>query len=226
MSGERDADQHSALLQEYHRVLWSKALPNGLLFELKKRPSGILCYESKVGEILLSSDRAVPTFTHWKKPPPVVLQISKVELSRFNHLTETIGSMMIWPSKRVNRNITINAARGWNKYIKDRLDFTIECIRRYYLGEYSPLFGTLKRYDSFFNLFENFKGYVNFFLLQDAVFPDYESVNIATPFDNFKSTPVPATIDEYSAYMRDTMRFIDARNKRIAEYAKQFLELL
>ena len=63
--------------------------------------------------------------------------------------------------------MTINGARGVNGKIKDRFDLTLECIRRHYTSEKSPLSDTLQRYSPFFNLFENFQGYVDFFLLQD-----------------------------------------------------------
>lgn len=99
--------------------------------------------------------------------------------------------------------------------IGDRLDLTIECIRRYYLGEDSPLYDTLQRYDSFFKLFESFKGYIDFFLFQDYVDSEYSSVNIASPFNNFNSSPIPNTVNEYMEYMNHTIELIHRRNKRI-----------
>lgn len=44
---------------------------------------------------------------------------------------------------------------------------------------------------------------------------DYDSVKIATPFDNFKSVPVPETLDEYLLYLDFTEGLIKARNKTI-----------
>jgi Family of unknown function (DUF6994) len=55
------------------------------------------------------------------------------------------------------------------KKISDRFDLTIECIRRHYPHQSSPLSETLARYDDFFAWFESFSGYVDFFLLQDLV---------------------------------------------------------
>jgi hypothetical protein len=95
------------------------------------------------------------------------------------------------------------------------LDLTIECIRRYYLDQDSPLYDTFKRYDDFFRLFDDFKGYVNFFLFQDAVSSDYSTVKIAPPFDNFETVPIPKTTDEYMRYTNYTEELIRARNKRI-----------
>ena len=122
---------------------------------------------------------------------------------------------MIWPSNKINGFQTINGVRGFNRQIVDRLDLTIECIRRYYLSESSPLYDTFARYNDFFQLFDDFKGYIDFFLLQDYVTEDYMSVKIAEPFDDFSSTPIPKTVDEYMLYMNATAGLIQLRNQRI-----------
>jgi Family of unknown function (DUF6994) len=77
---------------------------------------------------------------------------------------------------------TINQARGTNQKIEDRFGLTLECIRRHYVGGVSPLKDDLARYASFFTLFGTFRGYVDFFLLQDLVTPDYFTVRFWTPF--------------------------------------------
>jgi hypothetical protein len=61
--------------------------------------------------------------------------------------------------------MTINGARGFHPKIKDRFDLTVECIRRHYVDDPSPLSDTLARYEDFFGLFGDFRGYVDFFLL-------------------------------------------------------------
>ena len=210
-----DADRYSTRLQEYHRYLWSKPLPNGKMFDLEKVSNCQLYHKSDLGEFYLSSDRAVPTFSKWEKLKHIILQIPKDKLEYFQNITETIGGIVIWPSNRIGDNQTINGARGFNSKISDRLDLTLECIRRYYLNQESPLYETLKRYDNFFNLFEDFKGYVDSFLFQDAVSSDYTSVKIAPPFDNFQSSPVPNTVEEYKQYMDFTQDLVKARNERI-----------
>lgn len=212
-----DADRYSTTLQEYHRILWSKPLPNGKMFELSKISNNQLYHKSDLGEFYLSSDRAIPTFSKWKKLEHIISQISKNRLSNFINLAETIGGIIIWPSNRIGDNQTINGARCFNTLISDRLDITIECIRKYYLDKKSPLFDTFKRYDNFFRLFTNFKGYIDFFLFQDWVNSDYTSVKMAKPFDNFKSIPVPSTVDEYTEYMRDTEELVRSRNRRISQ---------
>jgi len=212
-----DADRYSNTLQEYHRILWSKVLPNGEMFELKKIDKNRLYHKSNLGEFYLSSDRAVPTFSNWKKMEHIIKEIPKEKLSNFINITETIGAITIWPSNRIEQKATINGAKGLISKVSDRLDLTIECIRRYYLDQESPLYVTFKRYDSFFRLFEDFKGYVDFFLFQDAVSKNYNSVKIAPPYDSFESVPVPKTVEEYMQYMTYTTELVKARNKRIEE---------
>lgn len=214
----RDADRYSSTLQEYHRILWSKHLPNGKMFKLLKISQNRLYHKSDLGEFYLSSDRAIPSFSKWKKLKHITSKIPKNRLNKFLNTANTIGGIVIWPSNRIGHNQTINGAKGFNSLISDRLDLTIECVRRYYLDKQSPLYETFKRYDDFFKLFENFKGYIDFFLFQDAVTSDYNLVKIAHPFDDFESVPVPRSVDEYMQYLDYTEELVKARNKRIENY--------
>lgn len=215
----RDADKYSRVLQDYHQALWGKQLPNGDVFQLEKLQRDCLLYYTR-NDMTLSSDRAVPTFSRWKKMQRVISNIPHEELDEFRNLTETIGAITIWPSTRVGGMNTINGERGLNCKVYDRLDITIECIRRYYNDESSPLHATFKRYKSFFDLFVDFRGYVDFFLFQDYVSADYSSVKIAVPFDDFVSTPSPKTKEEYIQYMHHMSELIILRNNHIEQYAQ------
>ena len=82
--------------------------------------------------------------------------------------------MVIFP---VHPN-SMNQRRGMNTLISDRWDLTLECIRRHYAGEDSPLSKVIEADKAFYDLFVDFKGYVDFFLLQDCVSGNYSSVNI------------------------------------------------
>ncbi|NBX97537.1 hypothetical protein EBZ38_08950 [bacterium] len=218
---DKDADKYSLVLQDYHQFLWSKPLPNGRLFELEKlNTSCLLRYKSEDIGMFLSSDRAVATYTRWKRLQHIVNKIPQQKIDDFINITETIGGIIIWPSTKVDGKSTINGERGFNRKICDRLDLTIECIRRYYANEDSPLYDTFKRYDDFFRLFENFKGYVEFFLFQDFVGDDYNTVKVAVPFNNFTSSPVPSTEQEYLSYMDHTTNLVKARNNRIKSYVE------
>lgn len=216
-----DADRYSPILQEYHRILWNKPLPNGEIFTLTKISRNRLYHKSYLGEFYLSSDRAIPTYFKYQNTKDVISQIPKDKLNKFINLTETIGAITIWPSNKVDRKPTINGAKGFEKKISDRLDLTIECIRRYYLGEDSPLFDTLKKYDNFFKLFNNFQGYIDFFLFNNYLNADYSVVKIAPPFDNFNSIPIPTTPEEYLSYMEHATNLVVARNQLIAKRVKQ-----
>lgn len=92
-------------------------------------------------------------------------------------------------AQRVDGKMTINAARGCHPRIKDRFDLTVECIRRQYLGEPSPLSDTLVRYADFFGLFEDFARYVGFFHLQDLVNEDASTIKFFMPFADFTASP-------------------------------------
>jgi hypothetical protein len=199
----RDPDAHSPTLKRYHKLLWSKSLPNGGYFGLSDATKGVyLHHQSDIGEYHFSSDAISSTFVNYKKMAPIISQVSRDEVNNFYSLSSTIGAYIIFPSKKINRKMTINGARGTSGKIKDRFDLSLECIRLHYAAEESPLGETLKRYSAFFNLFENFSGYVDFFLLQDLVSEDYTSVNFYLPFDGFIRSPFPQNIDEYRLYKK------------------------
>lgn len=130
-----------------------------------------------------------------------------------------MGSMLIFPGNRIDGKSTINGAKGFHPLIKDRLDLTLECIRRHYNSKESPLSGVLARYQDFFALFQNFQGYVEFFLLQDLVSDDFSSIKFLMPFENFKTPAAPKSLDGYLTYKDLTIKYINARNQRILKAA-------
>lgn len=220
-AGGRDPDTHSATLRRYHQFLWSKPLPDGRPFDLATSTTHpYLHHRSDAGECWLSSDSVMQTYTRWGVSPTVLDAFSPSQLARFHALGYTIGGMMVFPANQVQRKPTINAARGLLRTaIGDRMDLTLECIRRYYLGAKSPLGGTLARYRDFFALFRDFRGYVEFFLLQDLVTDDGASVAFFAPFDGFASTAIPQTVQAYRCFMERSVAFVHARNARITSWA-------
>ena len=211
-----DPDAWSPTLRRYHKLLWSKPLPNGVVFELVDTTPGVyLHHRSQLGEFRLTSDAVIPTFRKQARLAPVFERIPE-ELSTFGRIGYTIGGMMLFPGNRIGGQATINIARGFHPLIKDRFDLTVECIRRHYLGEDSPLSAVLDRYADFFRLFGDFRGYVEFFLLQDLVTEDFAEVRFFAPFEGFTPWPVPSTAEAYADYRIRAIGFIEARNRRIS----------
>lgn len=212
----KDPDKLSPTLRSYHKYLWSKPLPNGIIFELDDgKHNTYLYHESVIGQFHLSSDSAIHTFSKWASMASIVGQLKESDIEDFRKIGYTIGAMMVFPSNRVDGKNTINAARGFHPLIKDRIDLTLECIRRFYINEKSPLSEVLNRYASFFNIFISFKCYVEFFLLQDLVVEDFSTIYFFMPFDNFKSSAVPLTLDSYLSYKSHAIEFVQNRNQRI-----------
>ena len=52
----KDPDSYSATLRKYHQILWSKKLPNGMIFDLDVETRQLLHHKSELGEFFLSSD--------------------------------------------------------------------------------------------------------------------------------------------------------------------------
>jgi hypothetical protein len=211
----RDPDSRSPTLRRYHKLLWSKPLPSGVVFELVDTTPGVyLHHRSEVGEFRLSSDSVIPTFRKEARISHILERIPE-ELATFYRIGYTMGGMMLFPKTRIGGHMNINQARGFHPRIKDRFDLTVECIRRHYLGEESPLSGPLARYADFFQLFGDFRGYVEFFLLQDLVTDDCSAVKFSLPFEGFRPWPVPDSVAAYLGYRELAVAFIEARNQRI-----------
>ena len=211
----KDPDSFSPTLRKYHKILWSKPLPNNQDFYLDLDFPKLLHHKSALGEFFLSSDSIGHTYSRVKKMSHIIDEINHAEIDSFFSICSTIGAYIIFPAKRINNKMTINGARGVNHKIQDRFDLTLECIRRLYKNQQSPLTDVLERNVNFFKLFSNFKGYVNYFLLQDLVEGDYEEIKFWSNFDNFETAPLPKDKDEYLSYMNKLMSFVEARNQRI-----------
>ena len=209
--GDPDAD--SQQLYEAHKTLWSKVLPNRKNLELKVSGNSRLLISSDSCDNL-SSDRMCPhfdgtyngKFDGW---------LSDSERDELQYIVRTIGGHIVFPAHQKD-GFTINQARGVNRKICDRFDLTLECIRLFYRNENSPLYGTLTRYKDFFDIFVNFKEYIEFFLLQDFI-DVKEQVKFSLPFDGFNRSPLPQNVDEYRRYKTHTIDLITSRNYRIAK---------
>lgn len=213
-----DADTYSPTMRRYHRLLWSKQLPGGAMFDLEEaggRGSYHLRHSSELGQFRLSSDAITNRLL--RQARRVVAQVPPEQMPP--HRGYTIGSALLFPKTRPPGRMTINQARGMDRRIADRFDLTLECIRRHYLREDSPLASTLSEHEDFFALFEDFAGYADFWLLQDLV--EDGRVRFWLPFDSFQGHPVPHDVETYLAYSQGRENFITARNARIDDFARQ-----
>ena len=214
-----DPDSTSPTLRKYHKILWSKPLPNDTLFELRDDKKGAYLYhKSHLGEFFLGSDAITHSYKTHKRKQQIIAQVPE-EVDKLFDTGSTIGAYIIFPNRRIDRKPTINQARGVNGRIDDRFDLTLECIRRFYIGDKSPLYDTLLRYKDFFDLFDDFAGYVQFFLLDDLVDENYQ-VRFYLPFDDFQNRPTFSDVDQYLLYSGRVINFIKARNQRIADYVR------
>ena len=211
----KDPDTYGPTLRRYHKLLWSKPLPNGVNFDLNDKIPKVLHHQSELGEFYLSSDSIGHTYSKVKSMSHIIDQVPSDEIDSFFSVCSTIGGYIVFPSKKVDNKMTINGSRGFNRNIKDRFDLTLECIRRYYANEVSPLSDTLQRYSSFFNLFQGFQGYVDFFLLQDLVAENYSSIKFYLPFNSFEYPPLQNNVYEYQEYKKNMTDFVLARNQRL-----------
>ncbi len=213
-SGGGDPDSLSKSLQLYHQTIWSRKLPNGETMALQcGTGSNYLTWKN----FRFGSDSIIVSF-RYEKYRNMLNEVKKALpdyrsfVENYLHRSYTIGGMMIFPKHAGS----INQAKGTNPKLRDRWDLTLECIRRYYINEESPISSTLARDKDFFDLFIDFKGFVDYFFLQDCVSADYSSVNIWIGNADFTEDPLPKNVDEYFLWINRQMDFLDKRNSRIA----------
>ena len=68
----KDPDSYSPTLRNYHKILWSKALPNGSKFELDDKTPNLLHHKSELGEFFLSSDSIAHTYSNIKSTTNII----------------------------------------------------------------------------------------------------------------------------------------------------------
>ncbi len=218
-----DPDSTSPTLRKYHKLLWSKSLPNGNFLHLNDDlPNLYLYHKSELGEFVFGSDAIFHSYGNQRRKEWLTKQIPEEVKELFN-LGSNIGSYIIFPKNRIDGKQTINQSRGTNGLIDDRFDLTLECIRRFYSGQTSPLYDTLMRYENFFNLFNDFNNYVEFFLLQDLVDEKTNRIKFYLPFDDFKNPPLFSNTEDYLIYKKGLLNFNSQRKLRIEEYSKLYL---
>ena len=213
----KDPDTNSPTLRKFHQILWSKDLPGGDHFHLDLTIPKLLHHKSSLGEFTFSSDSICHTYSSTKSMKNIISKLPDKEVRSFFSSSSTIGGYIIFPSNKIDNKMTINGSRGLNKYIKDRFDLTLLCIKNYYDGKENPLDEVLIRYRSFFKLFNNFKGYTDFFLLNDLVNKDL-SIKFFLPFNDFQDSPLPMSVDEYLIYKENVENFTQNRNNRITNF--------
>ncbi|CAI3796786.1 hypothetical protein NKCBBBOE_01663 [Pseudarthrobacter sp. MM222] len=220
-----DPDANSVRLRADHELLWTKKLNSGALFApgaSAARWNEYLIYTDDSGaRHCYGSDAITSSYTGRSGPKSLtdaMAGLSDEQRARYLDPPYTIGSAMIWPVRSKDKP-TMNQARGFGAeghQIADRMDLTLECIRRHYAGDpESPLANVIKAYQDFFELFDKFVEFVDFFHLQDLVTPDYKDIRFFVPFEGFESSGLPA---DYITYREATLQFIAGRGRRMAEW--------
>ena len=216
--GAIDPDSYSPTLQEYHRLLWSKELPNGEMMDLKKgKGTEYLTWKDfRFGSDTIIVDFRYQKYREMHEQVKRIVPDYKAFVESNVRRAYTIGGTIIFP-KHVN---SMNQRKGTNRMISDRWDYTLECIRRYYVQEESPLSKVIERDKDFFDLFVDFKGYVDYFLLQDCVTDDYRAVTFCEGNGDFTEDGLPKTLEAYMSFLDKEYAFLEKRNQRIREYAR------
>ena len=216
--GGEDPDAQSKTLQLYHQALWSRKLPCGETMDLKigTGPNYLQWKDLRFGSDSIFASFRYHKYRYLLDEVQKAVPDYRSFVENYLHKSYTIGGMMIFPK----RPGSINQNRGTNRQLCDRWDLTLECIRRYYNNEDSPIFTTLAKDKTFFDLFVDFKGFVNFFFLQDCVSKDYSRVDFWYGNGDFSEDPLPKTVEQYLLWIERQLTFVGNRNARISDFYK------
>ena len=228
-----DPNKYSTILREYHRLIWSNRLLKGKPFVLENGDLNKLIYNGDGVKIVFTPDSTTNVFKHSGRKyrdtteQLVVEQYEKIDSEIANLLKEyyendyIIGSSIIFPISINDKSVrwTMNIARGILYKIHDRIDLTLECIKRYYdKNDDNPLISSIRRNKPFFDLFDDFPEYIDFFFLNDYVDDNYNVIRLCDD-DNFTS-PFPKDINQYKEYLSNTIDLMFKRSNRIGDWIK------
>jgi hypothetical protein len=231
-----DADCDSPRLRLDHELLWTKRLRSGVTFAPaapRVRRHGYLIWTDQSGaQHWYGSDAITHSFTNWGSPKALAqakAELTEEQRERYLSPSYTIASSTIWPV-RSNDRPTINEARGFGptgRVLRDRIDLTLECIRRHYEGADNPLASVLSAYGDFFAMFDGFAEFTTFFHFQDLITQDSSAVHslmrpgqVLTQPD-FEREATPSTVEEYVTYREATLDFITRRGNRMADWVEE-----
>ena len=91
----KDPDSYSQTLRSYHKILWSKPLPNGTSFDLDTETKMLLHHKSDLGEFFLSSDAVGHTYKNIQSMSHIINKIPSEEIDNYYALYRTIGTYII-----------------------------------------------------------------------------------------------------------------------------------
>ena len=226
----RDPDKYSVELGEAHCKIWTKWGRLGFLTRnpYNKLSSSILGVDSvftpdSITNSFRNSNRLIKGYG--TKEKTLISNFGEevgALIDRYVETDYTIGSSIIFPVSINGKPIrwTMNIARGLSSKVHDRIDYTLECIKRYYDGNLdNPLQSAIERSSEFFKLFEGFNDYVDYFFLNDLL-DESGNVKSFTGKIDF-SSPFPLTKEDYIAYLTNTMEFVRKRNERMLKWYEE-----
>lgn len=218
---ERDADAESLQLRLFHARLWSKDASEGpLMFMPDQGARTLTCTLADGTTLRVSSDTIATSHSGYTEMRPLHAGLPGDYRNDIERKFYRMAGFIVFPVHPQS----LNQLRGWR--LRDRFDLTLECIRRHYTGEAHPLADVMTQGAKFFGLFGSghtgFVRYVEFFHLQGLV-----ADGSVRWFDGSSTTPdldaarLPATTDNYRAYLDNVAEFTDDRTDRIRTWLTQ-----
>lgn len=199
-----DCDARSGrLCEQMMEWLNSRRLPDGSILELTRRGKELVTADG----IRLAGDNMFTRFT--ARIPDITNALEQ----KPGEDRETFQQGIIRNGWRIGAEIpfprhrnSLNQMRGFSRRIMDRFDLTLDCIRSFYDDVPSPLTWVLESDPAWFDHFVDFRGFVDFFLLNEWVNSSYEVID-----QSKTGTVLPQTVKELEHWLFRMEELTDAR---------------
>ena len=132
----QDPDSKSPTLKKYHKLLWSKPLPSGKIFDLKEDPPELsknyLYHKSELGYFVFGSDAITHSYRNHKKKKHITEQIPDEVSDLFNQ-GANIASYIIFPKNMPNLNQSLLSGFSNFDFNKPKIKKITEIIKAHSL---------------------------------------------------------------------------------------------
>lgn len=182
LSEAQDPADFSAKLAQYQILLYTKPLPSGGFLKLRANKFNQVEAELPSGEsILLTSMPLIHQACFEADNHELLSKLPQSQVDIMLRTLVTSGNYMLIPAQPLN-GYRLDDFRK-NPRIGNRIDLYLECVRRQYAGEPSPLDDILNPFKPWFELFLSFKQFVEFFYLGNLYDPKLKKIHFFKTFD-------------------------------------------
>lgn len=229
-----------SLYEDLTKKLFYKSFPNGYVIKKTEFKERMGKNENKYWELVMTVESIqgekkifglgadyIGASVNWA----LQSNIPQIDIKEFLKISRILGGHIFFPRWQISNNkkqiLSLNVARGAEFIRKnkrrpgfyDRFDMFLFDLKNWYDGNLSQLQEEFDSNEVWLKLFIDFRGFINYFLLNDFVNNDFEVIDLTNNgnfIEQFESY-IPKNSENYSLYFENSNniiinRFKDSRN--------------